>query len=245
MNDQSRSTEFLELLEDIRHRVSKRARDVIDHIHKHGRVTTEDIRQMGYTHPPRAVRDAREAGMPIVASRIKGSDGKTIAAYEFGDISEAQLSKVHGRTQLSDALKDELIELHGSKCSIYRVDLPKEELQIDHRIPYEIGGEPEDKDVNGYMLLCSSANRKKSNSCENCDNWTVKDIEVCKGCYWAFPDSDYAHVAMKRERRIDILWQGEDVDEYDALTQEATTAQTTLPEYIKKIISDHLLSGNG
>ena len=108
--------------------------------------------------------------MPIVTSRIKGSDGKTIAAYEFGDISEVPLSKVHSRTQLSDALKNELIELHGSKCSIYRVDLPKEELQIDHRIPYEIGGEPEDKNANGYMLLCSSANRKKSNSCENCDN---------------------------------------------------------------------------
>lgn len=242
MNDQSHSAEFLELLEDIKSRTSKRGRYVIDQILKHGRVTTEDIQKMGYNHPPRAVRDAREAGAPIVTSAVEGSSGKMIAAYEFGDIPEVPLSKVHGRTQLSDALKDELIELHGSKCSIYRLDLPKEELQIDHRIPYEIGGEPDDKNVNEYMLVCSSANRKKSNSCENCDNWTVKDIEVCKGCYWAFPDSDYTHVAMKQERRIDILWQGEDVDEHDALTQEAITAKTTLPEHIKKIISDHLLS---
>lgn len=242
MNSQSHSDEFLEMLEDVKRLASKRARDVIDYILKHGRVTTEDIRQMGYTHPPRAVRDAREAGVPIVTSRIKGSDGKTIAVYEFGDISEMQLSKVHGRTQLSDALKDELIELHGSKCNIYRVDLPKEELQIDHRIPFEIGGEPEDKNINGYMLVCSSANRKKSHSCENCDNWTVKDTEVCKECYWAFPDSDYTHVALKPERRIDILWKEEDVNEYDTLAQEAIISQTTLPEHIKKIISDHLLS---
>lgn len=245
MNDQPHSAEFLELLEDIKSRTSKRGRLVIDHILKHGRVTTEDIKKMGYDHPPRAVRDAREAGMLIVTSRIKGPDGKTIAVYEFGDISEVPLSKVHGRTQLSDALKDELIEQYGSKCSIYRVDLPKEELQIDHRIPYEIAGEPEDKNINGYMLVCSSANRKKSNSCENCDNWKVKDIEVCKECYWAFPDSDYTHVAMKQERRIDILWQGEDVNEYDTLTQEAITAETTLPEHIRKIISDHMLTREG
>lgn len=245
MNNQSYSDEFLEMLEDVKRRTSKRGRYVIDHIIKHGRVTTEDIQQMGYTHPPRAVRDAKEAGAPIVTHIVKGSDGKDIAAYEFGDIPEVPLSKVHGRTQLFDALKDELIELHGSKCNVYRIDLPKEELQIDHRIPYEIGGEPEDKNVNGYMLVCSSANRKKSHSCENCDNWTAKDIEVCKECYWAFPDSDYTHVAMKPERRIDILWQEEDVDEYDALAQEAITAQTTLPEHVKKIINDHLLSSEG
>ena len=245
MNDQPHSAEFLELLENIKSRTSKRGRYVIDHILKHGRVTTEDIQKMGYDHPPRAARDAREAGAPIVTSEIEGSSGKMIAAYEFGDISEAPLSKVHGRTQLSDALKDELIEQHGSKCSIYRVDLPKEELQIDHRIPYEIGGEPGEHKIDEYMLVCASANRKKSNSCENCDNWKVKDIEVCKECYWAFPNSDYTHVAMKRERRVDILWQGEDVNEYDALTQEAITSETTLPEHIRKIISDHLLTREG
>ena len=39
---------------------NKRARFVLDAIVKRGIVTTEEINQAGYEHPPRAVRDARE-----------------------------------------------------------------------------------------------------------------------------------------------------------------------------------------
>ena len=57
----------------------------------------------GYEHAPRAARDVRELGIPLETIRIKDSDGKSIAAYKFGDREEAkkvnQLSKTAGRTQ--------------------------------------------------------------------------------------------------------------------------------------------------
>ena len=48
-------------------------------------------------------------------------------------------------------------------------------LQVDHRIPYEIGGEHDEKDIDYFMLLSPSANRAKSWTCEHCKNWEVKN----------------------------------------------------------------------
>lgn len=49
---------FLELLEGVQ---QKRARTVIDHILKHGQITTQEIKDTyGYNHPPRTARDVRE-----------------------------------------------------------------------------------------------------------------------------------------------------------------------------------------
>ncbi len=62
---------------------NKRARFVLDAIAKKGMVTTEEINQAGYEHPPRAVRDARELGFPIRTIKVKHSNGRTIAAYVF------------------------------------------------------------------------------------------------------------------------------------------------------------------
>ena len=51
-------TGFLKLAESI---TNKRAKIVIDHILKHGFITTEDLEKTyGYNHPPRAARDVRE-----------------------------------------------------------------------------------------------------------------------------------------------------------------------------------------
>lgn len=79
-------------------------------------------------------------------------------------------------------------------------------LQVDHRVPYEIAGEPRQVNPDEFMLLCGSANRAKSWSCEHCDNWRqLKRRDVCASCYWAFPE-DYQHVAMNPRRRLDLLW---------------------------------------
>ena len=67
-----------ELLPNIR---NKRARIVIEHILAHGHITTEDLEHYGYKHPPRAARDVREAGIPLVTFRVKSADGsRSIAA---------------------------------------------------------------------------------------------------------------------------------------------------------------------
>jgi hypothetical protein len=81
---------------------AKRPKTVIDHILAHGFITTEELKdQYGYNHPPRAVRDAREHGVPIETFRVTGSDGRKIAAYRFGDVKNKLWSGPVKRTSLS------------------------------------------------------------------------------------------------------------------------------------------------
>src|SRR5260221_14740231 len=64
---------------------AKRARTVIDHIIAHGSITTEDLKNIyGYDHPPRAIRDVREHGIPLITFKVTSSTtGRKIAAYKF------------------------------------------------------------------------------------------------------------------------------------------------------------------
>lgn len=97
------------------------------------------------------------------------------------------------------------------------------ELQIDHRIPYEIDGDDESVEPNpdDFMLLSRSANRAKSWSCKHCENWRIsKDKNICISCYWAYPE-DYAHVAMRQVRRLDLIWQGKEVGQYQQLKHDS------------------------
>ena len=233
MSPETLPPEFLRLLEEVR---AKRPRTVIQHILKHGQITTEELQSTyGYNHPPRAVRDVRELGIPLETFRVTGSDGRSIAAYRFGDPAKARPS-LTGRTLLSSSLKNALVEQHGSRCQIYLREFPVEDLQVDHRIPYEIAGEiPEPGDPEQYMLLCASANRAKSWSCEHCENWQRKDAQVCKSCYWAFPD-DYTHVAMTEVRRLDVLWAGEEIEQYEALRRAASREGQPMPDYVKSVL---------
>ena len=101
---------------------AKRPRTVIQHILKHGYVTTEELENMyGYKHAPRAARDVREQGIPLETYHVKSTDGRSIAAYKFGDLSciNDTVSKEKGRTVLSKALKSALVEKYGAKCFIY------------------------------------------------------------------------------------------------------------------------------
>lgn len=230
--------EFLEHLKGIK---AKRAKTVIDHILKHGFITSEDLKDIyGYNHPPRAVRDVREKGVPIESYRVDGSDGKKIAAYKFGNPNDTRFNKYAGRTVLSKELKQKLIEKHGARCFIYTDPLDDKYLQIDHRIPFEVAGDGDgSSEINpdDFMLLCGSANRAKSWSCENCENWNnAKDISVCSTCYWAYPEN-YTHIALKQLRRTDILWQEDEITQYEELRQLSIEGQKSIQEIIKEILA--------
>ena len=145
-----------------------------------------------------------------------------------------------GRTAFSNTIKSGLIERFGSRCNIYLENFPERELQIDHRIPFEIAGDTGlSDDLDDYMLLCPSANRAKSWSCEHCDNWEARDASNCQSCYWAFPES-YSHVAMRQLRRLDVIWVGEEISEYDRLTEAADNDGQELSEFVKAVIRRHL-----
>jgi hypothetical protein len=110
------SKEFLDLLKSV---TAKRPKTVIDHILQYGFITTGDLKnKYGYNHPPRAVRDVKEYGIPIETYRVDGTDGRKIAAYKFGKFTPEIMHRISGRTALSKKIKEELITLHGSKCFI-------------------------------------------------------------------------------------------------------------------------------
>jgi hypothetical protein len=234
---QQLSDEFLTLCKSV---TAKRPKAVIDHILQHGFVTTEELKEKyGYNHPPRAARDVRENGIPLTTFRVTGSDGRKIAAYKFGNPDELRFTKLSGRTGLSKSLKERLIQKYGCKCFIYLEEIEERELQIDHRIPYEVGGEPQPEPEN-FMLLSGSANRAKSWSCEHCENWiTVKDKSICSSCYWAYPEN-YSHIAMKEMRRIDLLWQGQEIISYEKLKIQAERFEKQLPAFVKEILEQEL-----
>jgi hypothetical protein len=238
MTKNSYPPEFLKLLKSVE---AKRPKTVIDHILKHGQITTEELKNTyGYNHPPRAIRDVREQGIPIEMFRVTGSDGRKIAAYKFGKPSEVRAAQLSGRTAFSSKLKDALIAKHDARCNIYLEPFPVKELQIDHRIPFEIAGNNSDlsDNIEEYMLLCASANRAKSWSCEHCLNWKNKEISTCKTCYWAYPES-YKHIAMREIRRLDLLWSGDEIVDYETLLKEAANAQEDAPAYVKNVLHSH------
>jgi len=232
--------EFLELCRSV---TAKRPKTVIDHILTHGHITTGELKDTcGYDHPPRAARDVREHGIPLETFRVVASNGRKIGAYRFGDPSRVRLKRFDGRTALSNELKEQLIAKYGCKCFIYMEEMDKRVLQIDHRVPYEVDGNDEAGTLNpdDFMLLCGSANRAKSWSCEHCENWTAKkDKKICLSCYWAYPE-DYSHVAMRQIRRLDLIWEGDDVTSYDRLKEDAAAYGASLPEFVKEIIRKQL-----
>lgn len=222
----------------------KRPATVIGHILKYGSVSTEDLENIyGYRHPPRAVRDVRERGVNIETFKIKSSDGRTIGVYRFGNplFISNNISKASGRTALSSALRNALIERYGARCFIYNQEVDERILQIDHRIPFEIGGEPEDGKLESYMLLSPSANRAKSWSCEHCPNWQEKEIKVCATCFWAAPEN-YSHIAGKPERHIVIAFTGDEIKDYENLI--AVVGSKEAENTIKGLIKD-FLQNNG
>jgi hypothetical protein len=218
---------------------AKRPRTVIDHIMKYGHITTEELKEKyGYNHPPRAARDVRELGIPLETFRVTASDGRKIAAYRFGAASRARGDSLRGRDALPKALKKQLIERYGSRCAIYLEDYPEGELQIDHRIPFEVVGDVKGakRDPADFMLLCGSANRAKSWSCEHCVNWrTVRKPTICRNCYWAYPE-EYDHVAMRDVRRLDIAWSGPEIEDYTRLQKESARLQKTMPVFVKDVL---------
>jgi hypothetical protein len=171
---------FLKLIRSI---TAKRPRTVAQHILEHGSVTTEELNKLyGYEHPPRAARDLRELGVPLETFRVKNTEGRTIAAYRFGDLSLVR--PVTGRVTVPKAFKHQLAEYYGQKCSICNGVFALRELQVDHRIPYEVAGEIDvtERNLAAYMLVCGTCNRSKSWSCEHCKNWLEeKRREICLG----------------------------------------------------------------
>jgi hypothetical protein len=219
---------------------AKRAKTVIDHVLEHGHITTEELKNpYGYNHPPRAARDVREQGVPLETFRIAGSDGRSIGAYRFADPSKIRAGILAGRKAFSKGLKEALSQRSGCKCGLCLTGYEARYLQVDHRVPYEVGGEGKgESDPGEFQLICGSCNRAKSWSCEHCTNWTKKlDSKVCTTCYWASPGS-YKHIAMRPVRRLELVWTEQEVANFDRLSKAARKRGQSLPEFIKACLRE-------
>jgi HNH endonuclease len=220
-----------DLLERIAAVTNKRARFVLDSIVKNGMVTTEEINQAGYDHPPRAAQDVRDLGFRLKTIKVKHSNGRSIAAYVF-DEGELEPDKA-GRRMLPKKERDALIHAAGDRCQICGA---QHNLQVDHRIPYEVAGETQHGEAEPYQILCGSCNRKKSWACEHCQNWLeTKSLDVCRACYWASP-TDYTHVAMQAQRRVDLVWIGDEVGDFERIKGDAVRHERSVPEEIKRLL---------
>ena len=219
---------------------AKRPRTVIDHIIEHGSVTTEELQSLyGYDHPPRAIRDVRECGIPIKTSRVLSTKtGRRIAAYRFDSPDKIVRGRIGGRKAFSKRFRDALIERHGSRDAITGERCEARYLQIDHRVPYEVAGESahDEGQPDAYMLLDASSQRAKSWSCEQCGNWQEDhDEAVCRSCFWAFPE-DYMHIAGEHVRRVDIKWRGSEVEVFERIRIRAEREDTTVAAFIKRLL---------
>ncbi len=210
---------------------NKRARFVLDSIVKKGMVTTEEINQAGYEHPPRAARDVRELGFLLKTIKVKHSNGRSIAAYIFGE-GELHPAKA-GRRILPKTRRDAIIAAAKNMCQVCSA---KHNLQVDHCIPYEVAGEPKLTEKMPYQVLCGSCNRKKSWDCEHCQNWLHnKKPKVCRSCYWANPTT-YTHIAMRQERRADLIWNNDEINDFEMIQKEASLHHRSVSEQIKQTL---------
>lgn len=232
------SKEFYDKLMSI---TKQRPRRVIEKIIKDGSCTTDELIEMGYKHGPRAKRDVVEQGIPIKKEMVTSTrTGRKIAKYTFGDWEEYKkknsLLKSYGRNEISDRLKQKLIAENGTKCAIYNEEFPETLLQVDHRVPFEVGGDPEDMmDTSKFMLLSPSANRAKSWACEHCNNWIKKIVSICQKCYYASPE-DYTHVAEKEERRLDIIFRDKEIETYNRLADYCKGKMQTMQNMVKRVL---------
>jgi hypothetical protein len=218
---------------------AKRPKTVIEHIIKHGYITTEELKEhYGYNHPPRAARDVREHGISLETFTVKDSTGRSIGAYRFANWEDFRVDKLKGRLAFSKQFKKDLVGQYGEQCLVCSASFEERYLQIDHRIPYEVAGDDSspNRNLDHYMLVCSSCNRAKSWSCEHCSNWSKKhDPAICQKCYWASP-LDYKHIAMRDIRRLAMVWQAKEVNQFDEVKKMADEAEEDMPSFVKELL---------
>lgn len=218
--------------------ISRRGEKVLHFMLQNKAISTPDIEKMGYEHAPRAIRDVREAGVPLVTKMVS-KDGRKYAVYTFGNASDIKENMLQGRVTFPKSFKQKLLKIQGNRCAICNQKFAPEYLQIDHRVPYEYNGDSKTLDTKDYMLLCAECNRIKDRATETgCAKTCFKthNIDIIRSCYWASPE-DYTHICMKPIRRLNMTWlDKDDVDNFDKMKKKAQEAGLSPQKYIKELI---------
>ncbi len=226
-----------DVINELIERTAGRSRVVVEHILDSGYITTLQLSELGYEHPPRAAADVRDRGIPL-QTVTKTIDGKRIGHYRFPDNLDKLDQTSGGRVAISKTFRKQVLDHYGTIDIFTGSNLAPREVQIDHRIPFRISGDPKPPfDVADFMPVSAAMNRAKSWECESCPNWESRLVAVCESCYWAMPDREYKHVATNPTRRLDLVWQGEkEAIEFDHLVQISKEEGLELTVLMKRMI---------
>lgn len=220
--------------EDLLPTLGRRARTVLETLLSSGEVSTYDLGKLGYDQPPRGAQDLKDAGVVLKTTNGRNPEtGNRMVIYSI-DYDAPIGTGMSERRAFPKDFTRKVKELHGNKCCIYRVVYPATVLQVDHRIPFSIAGDPEKLVVSEFMPLSPSANRSKSWACEHCPNMIEKNPETCKSCYWAYPDQNFSHIATVEERRLQIVWQGQEIATFEKIEIRAKKMGITVQSLIKR-----------
>lgn len=119
------------------------------------------------TYYDRRIRELRESGWQIETHPSK---------KKYRLISREKLVG-NKRTYPSRRQKSVVSERDNHTCQICKTS--DENLQFDHKVPRERGGQTE---VENLQLLCSPCNVEKRGACRHCT------LENCDGCPYAYPE---------------------------------------------------------
>ncbi|MBN8848287.1 MULTISPECIES: hypothetical protein [unclassified Sphingomonas] len=168
---------------------------------------------------------------------VRDSDGKRIAKYIL--LTETEIRAIlNGRAIIPKVFKDKLVKEYGPFDRIIGMEVYPRALQVDHRVPYQVSGDDGlwAEDIKKFMLLFESSQRKKSFSCERCRNFLkFREPSVCGTCYWAFPEA-YDHIAMRKVRQLELVWQDEEADAFDRIKAKLAAEGRTIEEAAKALL---------
>ncbi len=142
----------------IARRPSGRVSTLLREILQSGSVTTERLQSLGLSEPRRARHDAVDRGFPIRSETVTLGDGRRIASYSLASAAEVIEGRV-GRSAIPKAFRNALLQHYGGKDAITGAMLPPGVLTVDHRVPFQIGGDKgsAERDVSAFMLLDGSS----------------------------------------------------------------------------------------
>lgn len=225
-----------EMAERFLARGSKRGRVLLNSILQNGSVTTEELEAVGYRDAASAARDVRDAGIPLVTGEARSSTGGRTGRYTLGRAEDIVEGRFNGRTIIPKRVKEGVLARYGCVDWLTGAAMPATALTVDHRVPFRVLGDPEIPDwrVDELMPLDRSSQRSKSWACEACENYKIRKPDICRKCFWAFPEA-YQHIAMEPLRRTDLVWRGSDVALHDRMKARAEAEGVTMPELLLRL----------
>jgi len=220
--------------------LGQRAKIVLNQILDHGDCSTEWLQEQGYDHAPRAAQDLKDAGVPLKSHKkdMNSKTGNRMSSYYLLDRNPSEVKA--GRKQPPKKFKKDLIKKYDQRDHFTGQETAGHELTMDHRTPYDVGGDPDNFDVKDWMLLGASSQQRKKHACSNCENQkNIREPATCRRCYWAYPE-DYDHVAMENLRRVDVEFRGKDVDKFDQLEKYAKRMGLSIEDAMRSLIFEIL-----